>query len=160
MTYISPVSLECTAGSLHLIWPWSNFISYGSLLSPVGFPYQISRKCWWKISSSVTLIIYYLFPSQLLLPFNQKLLSLSGTIGTSILSLLFIKSSAGEYPLERRADLYTKSAWYGLLPYFSKLFMVFTPHSASPLYSWNNTGCWLCCKTDTPARTYRIKALE
>ena len=73
MNYISPVSPECTAGSLYLIWPWSNFISYSSLFSPVRYLYQISRKCSQQIPSPATTIKSWFFPSQLLLPFNQKL---------------------------------------------------------------------------------------
>ena len=74
MNYISPVFPQHSTESLHLIWPWSNFISYGSLLSPVRYPYRISGKCWHQILSLVTSIkSYFLFLSQFLLPFNQKL---------------------------------------------------------------------------------------
>ena len=104
MNYISPVSPEHTAGSLYLIWPWSNFISYGSLFSPVWYLYQNSRKCWWQIPSPVMSIkIYFCFRL-----FSSPLSTtsfLSRTWGfraslepdTSVLSFLFIRSSADKW---------------------------------------------------------------
>ena len=87
MNYISLISPECTSEGLHFIWPWSHFIFDGSLFSLVWYPYQISRKSWRQIPSPVMSIkIYFLLPSLLLLPFNHKhfmwnmrFLSFSGT---------------------------------------------------------------------------------
>ena len=73
--YISPVSPEHTAGSLHLMTVKLFHLQWFLGLSCL-YPYQISRKCWRQISSPVMSIkIYFLLPSWLLLPCNHKLLN-------------------------------------------------------------------------------------
>ena len=97
MNYISPVSPERTIGSLHLIWPWINFVSDGSLFSPEWYPYQIPRKCWQQILSPVMSIKIYFFRLSSSSVSTKSFLSetcglwASLELGTFILSFLFIK---------------------------------------------------------------------
>ena len=117
MNDTSSVSPEHTSQCLHPIWPWSNFISYGSLEQFHLLRFLVLT-CQVPIPNLQEVLATDpepcdddkkdIFVSVLAPPPYQPGSFLSGTwgfqasleLGTFVLSFLFIKSFASEYPLE------------------------------------------------------------
>ena len=155
INYTSPVSPERIPGIFHLMWPWSHFISNGSLFSLVWYPYQVSKKCWRQIPSpscDVNQILLFASVSAPP-PFQPEASSMEHEVSSfsgarhirsklpipqelwrySPSELLMNRKFRTHWKVELTCMLEAPDAAHGLSLVIYKAFTVFTLCSASPL---------------------------